>query len=95
LHRFHGKVTKAVDDRLYTDEELHLLIEHSDIRVRTIILTLLSSEMRVEALTELKFGDILYLEDIKSIKYLFIHKILLIAIQHFVPRNVLMLSNYI
>ena len=70
IKKTNGKVVRVVDDRLYTDSELKLLLEHSDLRMRTVILTLLTTGMRVGALATLKLGDITYLQDHKIYKYL-------------------------
>ena len=58
LARQKGKKKRIVDDRLYTPEELKVLIDNADLREKVAILTMLTSGMRVGALAELKWGDV-------------------------------------
>jgi integrase len=69
LARYKGKFTRKVDDRLYTKDELKALLEHSDLRERVIVLTLLTTGMRVGALADITLGNMQYLEEYKLYKF--------------------------
>jgi integrase len=69
LARYKGKFTRKVDDRLYTKEELRTLVEHADLRERVIVLTLLTTGMRVGALAGILLGHMQYLEEYKLYKF--------------------------
>jgi integrase len=69
LARYKGKFTKIVDDRLYTKEELKTLLEHADLRERVIVLTLLTTGMRVGGLADITLGNMQYLEEYKLYKF--------------------------
>ena len=56
------KIGKVIDDRVYTKEEIIRLLDHSDLRMRVIVLTLLSTGMRAGGLAELKYKDLEYIE---------------------------------
>lgn len=66
LVRFKGKNNgKKVQDRTYTREEIQLMIEHADVRMKVIISTMLSSGIRVGGLAGLRLKDLTYIEDYK------------------------------
>jgi len=69
LARYKGKFTRKVDDRLYTKEELKTLLEHADLRERVIVLTLLTTGIRVGALAGILLGHMQYLEEYKLYKF--------------------------
>ena len=69
LGKYKGKARRVIDDRLYTNEELHQLIENANLRTKVIIFTLLSTGMRVGGLSTLTLGDIQYIEQYKLYKY--------------------------
>jgi site-specific recombinase XerD len=52
----------AVEDRVYTKEEIIQLLDHADLRMKVIILIMLSSGIRVGGLAELKIKDLEYIE---------------------------------
>ncbi len=58
ITRLKGKFRRVVDDELYTDEEIKLLLEHADLTEKVAVLTLLTSGMRVGALAGLRYKDI-------------------------------------
>ncbi|MGD1837527.1 MAG: tyrosine-type recombinase/integrase [Nitrososphaeraceae archaeon] len=58
----------VIDDRLYTQEEIRKLLDHADLREKTIIYTLLSTGMRIGGLCELELKDLQYIEDHKLYK---------------------------
>lgn len=58
LSRLKGKHKLVVKDRPYSEEELKRLLEYADIREKVAILTMLSTGIRVGALSTLKVGDI-------------------------------------
>ena len=60
---------KVVDDRLYTKEEINQLLDHADLRMRVVILVLLSTGMRVGGLAGIRLKDIEYLENYKIYKF--------------------------
>lgn len=60
---FKGKNTgKVVEDRIYTNKEIEQLMDHADLRRRVVILTLLSTGMRVGGLAGIRLKDMEYLE---------------------------------
>lgn len=60
---FKGKNTgKVVEDRIYTNKEIEQLMDHADLRMRVVILTLLSTGMRVGGLAGIRLKDMEYLE---------------------------------
>ncbi|MGI9009631.1 MAG: tyrosine-type recombinase/integrase [Nitrososphaeraceae archaeon] len=69
ISRYKGKFTRKVEDRLYTKEELKTLLEHADLRERVIVMTLLSTGMRVGGLASIKLEDMQYLEEYKLYKF--------------------------
>ena len=69
LSRYKGKFARKVEDRLYTKEELKTLLEHADLRERVIVLTLLSTGMRVGGLASITLGNMQYLEEYKLYKF--------------------------
>lgn len=69
LARYKDKFTRKVDDRLYTKEELKTLLEHADLRERVIVLTLLTTGMRVGGLAGITLGNMQYLEEYKLYKF--------------------------
>ena len=60
---------KVVDDRLYTNDEIKQLLDHADLRMRVVILTLLSTGMRVGGLDGIRLKDMEYLEKYKIYKF--------------------------
>jgi integrase len=60
LSRYKGKSSRKVEDRLYTKEELKTLLEHADLRERVIVMTLLSTGMRVGGLAGITSGNMQY-----------------------------------
>ncbi|MGI9011921.1 MAG: tyrosine-type recombinase/integrase, partial [Nitrososphaeraceae archaeon] len=60
---------KVVDDRTYTKDEIKLLLDHSDLRLRVVILTLLSTGMRIGGLAALRMKDLEYIEQYKIYKF--------------------------
>jgi integrase len=66
LNRFKGKERKKmVNDRCYTREEIHMLLEHADLRMKVAILTMTSSGVRVGGLALMRVGDLEYIEEYK------------------------------
>ena len=55
------KKQTVVDDRLYTQEEIRKLLDHLDLREKTIIYTLLSTGMMIGGLCELELKDLQYI----------------------------------
>lgn len=71
LSRFKGRERqKIADDRAYTKDEIQLLLSHADLRMKVVILTLLSTGMRVGALAGIKFKDLTYIEDKKIYRFI-------------------------
>ena len=68
IHNYLGEATTVNDLRGYTHEEIQKLLEVADARYRAIILTLASTGMRREALTEIKLNDMQYLPEYKIYK---------------------------
>ncbi|MGE5782010.1 MAG: hypothetical protein ACM31J_04045 [Nitrososphaerales archaeon] len=58
ITRLKGKPTRVVDDELYTDEQIRLLLEHADLTEKVALLTLLTNGTRVGALAELRYKDV-------------------------------------
>lgn len=58
IARLKGKPKRVVDDELYTDEQIRLLLEHADLTEKVAVLTLLTTGMRVGGLAELRYKDI-------------------------------------
>ena len=70
LALYKGKTKgKVVDDRLYTNDEIKQLLDHADLRMRVVILTLLSTGMRVGGLAGIFLKDMKYLEEYKIYKF--------------------------
>jgi len=70
LALYKGKTKgKVVDDRLYTSDEIKQLLDHADLRMRVVILTLLSTGMRVGGLAGIRLKDMEYLEEYKIYKF--------------------------
>ena len=70
LALYKGKTKgKVVDDRLYTNDEIKQLLDHADLRMRVVILTLLSTGMRVGGLAGIRLKDMEYLEEYKIYKF--------------------------
>jgi len=57
ITKLKGKPRRVVDDELYTDEQIKLLLEHADLTEKVAVLTLLSSGMRVGSLAGLHYKD--------------------------------------
>jgi integrase len=58
INKFVGEPTKLQEDRPYTREEIHQLLNVCDLRMRALVLLLASTGMRIGALPSLKVGDI-------------------------------------
>ena len=59
LARFKGKNNgKKTHDRTYTREEIQLMLQHSDLRMKVVILTMLSSGIRSGGLAGLRLKDL-------------------------------------
>jgi integrase len=59
LARFKGKNNgKKTQDRTYTREEIQLMLQHSDLRMKVVILTMLSSGIRTGGLAGLRLKDL-------------------------------------
>lgn len=67
----HGDM--AADDEAYSLEDIRKMLNHCDLRARTLILILASSAMRLEAISELKDGDITPIYDPKDNRLLAAH----------------------
>ncbi len=66
LARFKGKNNgKKNQDRTYTREEIQLMLQHSDLRMKVIILTMLSSGVRTGGLAGVRLKDLTYIEQYK------------------------------
>jgi integrase len=66
LARFKGKNNgKKNQDRTYTREEIQLMLQHSDLRMKCIILVMLSSGVRTGGLAGLRLKDLTYIEQYK------------------------------
>jgi integrase len=64
LNGFKGKSNgKLIDDRVYTKEEILKMLDHADLRMKVVILVLLSSGMRIGGLAELKVKDLEYIQE--------------------------------
>ena len=64
LNRFKGKERKKmVNDRCYSREEIHKLLEHADLRMKVAILVMASSGVRVGGLALIKIGDLEYIQE--------------------------------
>jgi integrase len=70
LTRFTGRGQngKAIEDRTYTKDEIVKLLDHADLRMKVVVLTLLSSGMRIGGLAELKVKDLEYIEKYRFYK---------------------------
>ncbi|HEX7259109.1 MAG TPA: hypothetical protein VF242_13725 [Nitrososphaeraceae archaeon] len=70
LEQYKGKKNgKVVEDRLYTKAEISKLLDYADLREKVVILTLLSTGMRVGGLSDIRLKDIEYLEKYKIFKF--------------------------
>ena len=56
---------KMVQDRTYTKEEIQKMLQFADLRMKVIILTMLSSGVRTGGLAGLKLKDLTYIEQYK------------------------------
>lgn len=66
LSRFKGKERKRmIQDRAYTREEIQKLLQYADLRMKVIILTLLSTGVRVGGLACIRLKDMEYIEQYK------------------------------
>lgn len=66
LAKYKGKERKKiVQDRTYTKEEIQKMLEFADLRMKVIILTMLSSGVRAGGLAGLKLRDLTYIEQYK------------------------------
>jgi len=68
ISKFLGEKTSDNDIRGYTREEIKMMLDIADVKYRAIILTLASSGMRREALTEITKDDLKYIADQKLYK---------------------------
>jgi integrase len=69
LSRSKPRLRHRADDRLYTDEEIKKYIDHASVREKAVILTLLSTGMRIGGLASIRLKDITYLEDYHLYKF--------------------------
>ena len=66
LARYKGRDRKKMtQDRTYTKEEIQKMLQFSDLRMKVIILTMLSSGVRTGGLAGLKLKDLTYIENYK------------------------------
>jgi integrase len=66
LSKFKGKDRRrTVHDRTYTKDEIQKMLQHADLRMKAIILTMLSSGVRTGGLAGLKLKDLTYIENYK------------------------------
>lgn len=66
LSKFKGNGRKKmVKDRVYSKEEIGKLITHADLRMKVVVLTFLSSGMRVGGLAGIRIKDLLYVDSAK------------------------------
>src|SRR6185436_17162670 len=56
INKFVGEPTKLQEDRPYTREEIHQLLNVCDLRMKALVLLLASTGMRIGALPTLKVG---------------------------------------
>jgi integrase len=72
ITKLKGKPRRVVDDELYTDEQIKLLLEHADLTEKVAVLTLLSTGMRVGALAGLRYKDVtpVIFKDLKFYKFM-------------------------
>ena len=68
ISKFLGEKTSDNDIRGYTREEIKMMLDIADVKYRAIILTLASSGIRREALTEITKDDLKYIADQKLYK---------------------------
>ena len=68
ISKFIGEKTSDNDIRGYTREEIKMMLDIADVKYRAVILTLASSGMRREALTEITKDDLKYIADQKLYK---------------------------
>ena len=67
---FKGKNTgKVIEDRIYTNKEIEQLMDHADLRMKVVILTLLSTRMRVGGLAGIRLKDMEYIEKYQLYKF--------------------------
>jgi integrase len=67
---FKGKNNgKVVEDRIYTNNEIETLMDHADLRMKVVILTLLSTGMRVGGLAGIRIKDMEFLEQYQLYKF--------------------------
>ena len=66
LAKFKGNGRKnMVKDRLYSKEEIGKLMTHADLRMKVVVLTFLSTGMRVGGLAAIRMKDLKYIEAAK------------------------------
>ena len=70
LSRSKPKLRRIVDDRLYTDAEIRKYIDHANVREKAVILTLLSTGVRIGGLASIRLKDMKYLDDYHLYKFL-------------------------
>jgi integrase len=58
LRRYMGEVTPKNEDRCYTHEEIHTLLDNSDLKLKVIILLMASAGLRVGALPTLLYNHL-------------------------------------
>lgn len=66
LARFKGKERRRmVNDRSYTREEIHKILDYADLRMKVAILVMVSSGVRVGGLVSIKIKDLEYIDEYK------------------------------
>jgi integrase len=58
IYRYLGGEERPIENRAYTTEEISKMLEVSDERIRSIILLLTSTGVRIRAVIELKIQDL-------------------------------------
>jgi integrase len=58
IYRYLGEEERPIENRAYTTEEISKMLEVSDERIRSIILLLTSTGVRIRAVIELKIQDL-------------------------------------
>ncbi len=96
LSRYKGKFARKVEDRLCTKEELKTLLEHADLRERVIVMTLLSTGMRVGGLASITLENMEYWKNTNSINLLYMQMISIGNMLHFcTPETAITIQAYL